>query len=76
MQSDYGWHIIRKVSEVTTDTPLADCPEEVVSSASETIISDAYYRFIEDLVARRTSSTLTPRLRLRPTTRSPSRWIL
>ncbi len=52
VQSDYGWHIIRKVSEVTTDTPLADCPEEVVSSASETIISDAYYRFIEDLVAR------------------------
>ena len=51
VQSDYGYHIIRKVSEVTTGTPIADCPADVVSDVTSTTAYDAYYAYIEGLMA-------------------------
>lgn len=51
VQSDYGWHIIRKSGEVEEGSPIADAPEELqvlLSSNSSEIALQEYIKKLRD----------------------------
>jgi foldase protein PrsA len=52
VQSQFGWHIIRKVDEAVAGTPLADLPDELRSLVESDAGENALAAYVADLKAK------------------------
>jgi parvulin-like peptidyl-prolyl isomerase len=64
VQSDYGWHIIRKVDEYAAGEPIADAPAELLaileSSSAQLALDEYVQKLWDEATIKYVDETLKP----------------